>query len=250
MSNKSLGESFYHAFQGLSHVLWTQRHVRLQLFMVMLVLLLAYVMHLGTFEVLFLLSAITFVLVAELFNTAVEVVVNMVTETYHPLAKIAKDVAAAAVLIASIYALLVGGAIFLNQMPFKAMLENMASFQQTAQPAPVLLFVLVGFGVVSIIVALAKIRKGHGSILRGGAVSGHSAVAFLLFSAILIYSKNLLVSIIALALAVLVAQSRVEGKIHTVREVFWGAIVALAFMALLLTFPHIVSLLKALHLPS
>ncbi len=64
---------------------------------------------------LFLLSAVALVLIAELFNTALEVVVNLITDRYHPLAKIAKDVAAAGVLIASIYSLLVGGAVFLEQ---------------------------------------------------------------------------------------------------------------------------------------
>ena len=52
------------------------------------------------------------VMMAELFNTAIEVVVNMITDSYHPLAKIAKDVAAAAVLIAAAGALVVGLILF------------------------------------------------------------------------------------------------------------------------------------------
>lgn len=242
MRNKNLKESFAHAFEGLSHVLWTQRHVRIQLLMVMLVLLLSYVMKLQTTHVLFVLSAIALVLIAELFNTAIEVVVNMVTETYHPLAKIAKDVAAAGVLIASMYALLVGGAIFLNTEKLSTLFIGARGLTTSLHPPNPIVVVLVGFGVLSILVVLGKSRMAHGSILRGGAVSGHTAVAFLLFAAIYLYSgqngnpHHLLISLLALVLALLVAQSRVEGKIHSLWEVIRGALVALLLMAILVFF--------------
>ncbi len=235
MSNKHLGESFVHAFEGLSHVLWTQKHVRFQMIIVILVLLLSYVLKLDKLQVLFVLSAIAMVLIAELFNTAIEVVVNMVTETYHPLAKIAKDVAAAGVLIASMYAFLVGCTVFLNTKTISTWLQG-APVDATTQSNLVVL-ALLGIALVCILVPLAKIRIGHGTILRGGAVSGHSASAFVLCAAIFIASgKNPLISIMALALAILVAQSRVEGKIHTLSEVLWGATVALVVMALLMLF--------------
>ena len=234
MSNKNIGESFYHAFEGLSHVIWTQRHVRTQLIMVMLVLLAAYVFNIDQLRVLFLLSAIAAVLIAELFNTAIEVVVNMITESYHPLAKVAKDVAAAGVLIASMYAFLVGVTVFFPVLKIRDWLLSTEQLRSVAQP-DVAVGVLLGIALVSIMVPLFKVRVGHGTLLRGGAVSGHSAVAFMLFAAILIKSNfQPLISIPAFVLAVLVAQSRVEGKIHTVAEVLWGATVALVVMALLI----------------
>ena len=235
MSNKHIGESFYHAFEGLSHVIWTQRHVRTQLIMVMLVLLAAYVFKIEQLGVLFLLSAISAVLIAELFNTAIEVVVNMITESYHPLAKIAKDVAAAGVLIASMYAFLVGATIFFPVLKIRDWFITTEQLRHVAQPPDVAVGVLLCIALVSIMVPLFKVRIGHGTLLRGGAVSGHSAVAFALFAAILIKSNfQPLISIPAFVLAVLVAQSRVEGKIHTVAEVLWGATVALVVMALLM----------------
>lgn len=234
MSNKNLGESFYHAFEGLSHVIWTQRHVRTQLIMVMLVLLTAYVMKLQQFQVLFLLSAVSAVLIAELFNSAIEVVVNMITESYHPLAKIAKDVAAAGVLIATMYAFLVGVTVFFPLLRAHDWLTKAEYFRQVARP-DLAVIILLGFAIVSILVPLFKVRVGHGTLMRGGAVSGHSAVAFLLFAAILVKcNAQPLIWIPALVLAILVAQSRVEGKIHTVAEVLWGATVALVIMALLM----------------
>ncbi|MHB0936977.1 MAG: diacylglycerol kinase [Armatimonadota bacterium] len=234
MSNKHLGESFYHAFEGLSHAIWTQRHVRVQLIIVALALALSYVMHLEPLQLLFVVSAATLVLMAELFNTAVEVVVNMITETYHPLAKIAKDVAAAGVLIASMYAFLVGVTVFVPVADISNWLAEGKYMREVSQP-DLAVIILLGIAVVSIIIPVFKVRVGHGTLMRGGAVSAHTAVAFLLFAAIAVKSDfKPLISIPAFILALLVAQSRVEGKIHTVAEVLWGATVALIVMTVLM----------------
>jgi diacylglycerol kinase (ATP) len=236
MRNQTLRQSFSHAFDGLSHVLWTQKHVRTQLMMVILVFLLSYVMKLEMTKVLFMLSAVTFVLVAELFNTAIEVVVNMITQAYHPMAKIAKDVAAAGVLIASFYAVLVAGGIFINAPKINYFFFD-THLLRSVNPPNMLVVLLLCFAVLSILVMLGKSRKGHGSILSGGAVSGHAAVAFMLFSAVALYSQfNPYASVCALVLAVLVAQSRVEGKIHSLLEVILGGTVGIALMILLTIF--------------
>jgi len=240
MSNRNLLESFARAFEGFSHVIWTQRHVRLQLFIVILVFLLCYTTGKNTTEVLFVISAVTFVLMAELFNTAIEVVVNMITDVYHPLAKIAKDVAAGGVLIASIYGFLVGCAVFLNKNTINSFMKSThTNLTDKINDANLVVMIIVGIALLFIIVPLAKVRVGHGSILRGGAVSGHSAVSFLLCAAIAISSNfNPTASIMALVLAILVAQSRVEGKIHSLVEVLWGAAVALVLVALLILVAH------------
>jgi diacylglycerol kinase (ATP) len=231
--NKHLGESFSRAFDGLSHVLWTQRTIRLQFIIMLLVCVLGYYAQLQATQFLFLFSSIALVIIAEIFNTALEVVVNMVTETYHPLARVAKDVAAAGVLVASMYALVVGGFVFLPLMKIRPVMIH----GPLGAPVPddeLAIMVLLGIFLLFIIVPLAKVRIGHGHLLRGGAVSGHAAVAFLLCAAIVIASGfHPLPSLLAFVLAILVAQSRVEGKIHTLAEVLWGAGVALVLAALL-----------------
>ncbi len=234
MKNRSILESFIHAFEGLSHVMWTQPHVRVQLFMVMMVLLLCFTMKLTMVEVLLVLSGTAFVIMAELFNTAIEVVVNMITNTYHPLAKIAKDVAAAGVLVASIYATAVGLGIFLSPKMMEKYKSTIVIFDGI-NSGTLLVMIFVGLATLFILVPLAKIRVGHGTLLRGGAVSGHSAVAFFFAAAIAVSANyDYIVSTLAFVLAILVAQSRVEGRIHTLREVLWGAAVALTLIALLL----------------
>lgn len=81
-----------------------------------LALLAGFIFKLSTFEWLILLYSIFFVLILELFNTALEAIVNLVSPDVHPKAKIAKDVAAAAVLLAAIQAVVVGMAIFLPKI--------------------------------------------------------------------------------------------------------------------------------------
>ena len=236
--NENLAQSLKMAFAGLTHIVWTQKHVRTQLLIIILVLLLCYAMGLDVISVLFVTSAIILILIAELFNTAIEVVVNMITMKEDPRAKIAKDVAAAGVLIASFYAFFVGCGIFFSNNHIVKGIRDYQFFEWYVSPPSPIIVLLVAFFVLTLIVILGKAKKNHGSILKGGAISAHTAVAFMLFAAIMIYSAfTLHITIMALLLAVLVAQSRVEGRIHTVREVIWGAIVAIIIMGLLIFFP-------------
>ncbi|MDH7571516.1 MAG: diacylglycerol kinase, partial [Armatimonadota bacterium] len=117
-------DSFRFALDGVMHVFRTQRHMRFHFFMVVLVLTLAKVYRLNRTELLVLFFSICFVLITEMFNTAVEAVIDMITQNYHPLAKRAKDVAAGAVLIASINAVVVGFLLFLDDARIREVLAR------------------------------------------------------------------------------------------------------------------------------
>src|SRR5450759_2120696 len=103
---------FKYAIEGVVHVFRTQRHMRFHFLTMVLVLVVSLVFKLRREEVIVLLFTISLVLAAEMFNTAIEAVVDLVTQTYHPLAKFAKDIAAGAVLITVINALAVGFLLF------------------------------------------------------------------------------------------------------------------------------------------
>ena len=103
---------FKYAIEGVVHTLRTQRHMRFHFLTLVLVLVVSLVFRLAREEILILLFTISLVLAAEMFNTAIEAVVDLVTQTYHPLAKFAKDIAAGAVLITTINALSVGFLLF------------------------------------------------------------------------------------------------------------------------------------------
>jgi diacylglycerol kinase len=104
----SRAHSFRHAFHGLWFVIRTQRNAWIHAVITTLVVLAAFwlLLPLRDWAVLFL--TISMVWTAEFINTALEAVVDLASPQQHPLAKVGKDVGAAAVLMASIAAILVG----------------------------------------------------------------------------------------------------------------------------------------------
>lgn len=108
MRAKTLWESFRFAFQGLVYSFKTQRNFRIHCVAAVALIILLTCLDFELYQVLFLLSAAFVVLVSELFNTAIEKTIDLYTAEYHPLAKIAKNCAAAAVLMSALYAAVVG----------------------------------------------------------------------------------------------------------------------------------------------
>jgi diacylglycerol kinase len=104
--------SFAYAFAGIGHAWRTQAHLRIHVGIGLLALVLSWALALTPPEWAVVLSAITLVLVLEMLNTAVEAAVDLASPERHPLAKVAKDVTAGAVLVAAIGSVLVALALF------------------------------------------------------------------------------------------------------------------------------------------
>ncbi len=234
-------DSFRHAVEGVIHTFRTQRNMRFHFFTVALVLLSGLLFRLGRLEMLALLFAASLVIVAEMFNTAVEVVVDMITQTYHPAAKFAKDIAAGGVLIAAVNAVVVGCVLFL----WDGRLERLRL--RLHEPPTMYVFV-TGFLLLLILLVVGKVLGEKGTLLRGGVVSGHSAIAFYLATTVMFVAGNVFAAILALLIAALVAQSRVEARFHTVREVILGAALALFLTASAYQLPQWVG--QALPIPT
>ncbi len=100
--------SFRHAFAGFAYALRTQPNTWIHVAATIAVLLLAVLLRLPAVHVAVLILTIGAVWTAELVNTAVEALVDLASPDHHPLAKISKDTAAAAVLAAAVAAVLVG----------------------------------------------------------------------------------------------------------------------------------------------
>lgn len=101
-------QSFRYAFEGWAYVLRTQRNAWIHAVITVSVVLLGWWLRIGRLEWVGLLLTIMVVWMAEFTNTAVEAVVDMTMPQPHPLAKVAKDVAAATVLVGAIGAVIVG----------------------------------------------------------------------------------------------------------------------------------------------
>jgi diacylglycerol kinase (ATP) len=109
--------SFRYAWMGVSYAFMTQRNFRIHAFMGTLALSLGVYLRLSVVEIAVIGLTIGAVLSMELINTALEAVVDLtVKQTYHELAKIAKDCAAAAVLISAFGALMVAGLLILPKL--------------------------------------------------------------------------------------------------------------------------------------
>ena len=108
MRSRSIVESFRFAFSGLWYALRTQRNTRIHLLIAAAVVALGLWLGLSPTQWAVLALTVGFVLVGEMLNTVAEVLVNLVSPGYHPLAKVVKDVTAGAVLLAAIISGIVG----------------------------------------------------------------------------------------------------------------------------------------------
>jgi diacylglycerol kinase (ATP) len=216
----SIIESFNYAIEGVIHVLRTQRNMRIHFAIAVVVLVVAVAVGVSRLELIALLLSITFVLVAEMINTAVEGTIDAATTSFDPMAKLAKDIAAGAVLIAAVNAVAVGYLVFAGKAADKSadVLDRLRD-----APAQVTLIALV---LTVIVVIATKAWTGRGTPLRGGLPSGHAAIAFAAWVAatyIVGDSHRFVVSALTFIMALLVAQTRVESGIHSTLEVASGA---------------------------
>lgn len=211
-------ESVNCAIEGILWSVRTQRHLRSHFVAALVVLFAALFFNLTIAEFILLSFAVTLVLFAELMNTALEAVVDLISPEYHPLAKRAKDVAAGAVLVASIGAAVMG---YLALSPHIFPSLDLGLGMLGRPPGEL---AVVSVLVVTILVVLIKGGLGGGTPLHGGMPSGHAAVAFSVATSILYSGVGALIALLVLALAVMVSQSRLLLKIHNMSEVLAGGL--------------------------
>jgi diacylglycerol kinase (ATP) len=213
-------QSLNWAFEGVIHVLRSEPNMRIHFAVATAVLILAFSYGVTKLELMALLIAISFVLIAEMVNTAIEGTIDLAATSFDPLAKIAKDIAAGAVLIASVNAVAIGYLVFADRLaqPSSRLVERL-------HEAPSIL-TLIALILIILIVIASKALTGRGTPLSGGLPSGHAALAFGGFTAItfIVDEQRVIVSFVALIMALLVAQTRIEARIHTTSEVVLGAV--------------------------
>ena len=217
----SLFDSFNNAAEGVIHALRTQRNLWIHFTVAAAVLVAAVAFGVSRIELMVLLVAITFVLVAELVNTAIEAAVDVASTSFDPMAKLAKDIAAGAVLIATLNAVAVGYLVFSGEVA-----DRSSRFLDRLSDARAEL-TLVALALTVIIVIGVKAWTGRGTPLRGGLPSGHAAVAFAGWMAATLVlddsAHRFLISSLTFIMALLVAQTRVETGVHSATEVASGA---------------------------
>lgn len=218
---QGVGRSFQHAYEGIVSAVRTQRNLRFHFFAALGVLVASLILGVSELDLAVLVLTIVVVFVVEMLNTALEFVVDLVTTEYHPLAKLAKDVSAGAVLVSSVGAVLVGGLVLADDLG-PLLTGGLSGIRRGT-----VLLTLVALGVVVLATVLGKALMRSSGSFYGGMPSGHAAVAFAGWvAASFIAAEGRyagLVSLISLLMALLVCQSRIEGGIHNAFQVAVGA---------------------------
>ncbi|WP_432409285.1 diacylglycerol kinase [Wukongibacter sp. M2B1] len=217
MKAKKILDSFNYAFEGIIYTLKTQRNMRIHFVIAVLVLFASVFFHLSKVETLILFITIALVIIAEMINTSIEATIDLITDKYHELAKIAKNVAAGAVLVSAVNSIIVAYIIFYDKLN---KISLILIYKVRAMPIHITFISLIIVIFVSIGV---KAYFGNGTPLRGGMPSGHAAISFSIFIAVVFLSKNTLIITLAFILAILVVQSRIEAGIHSLMQVLVGA---------------------------
>lgn len=109
-------KSLQYAAAGITYTLATQRNMQIHFAIAFLIMIFCLILDVSRLEIILVFFAIVLVIAAELVNTAIESLVDLVTGDYHKLAKIAKDTAAAAVLLTALHAVIVGLLVFHDKL--------------------------------------------------------------------------------------------------------------------------------------
>jgi diacylglycerol kinase (ATP) len=220
-------QSFNYAISGVVYAFRTQRNMKIHFGVAIMVLAISLFMDFSRVELLILFFTISLVMITEMINTSIEASIDIMTREYNQLAKIAKNVAAGAVLISAINAVVVAYLLFFDRLyPFTYILL----WRVRQSPVHITFISLL---LVVLVVIIAKSVTGKETSLQGGMPSGHSAVAFSAVAAIAFISEDMLVTTLTLLLAILVVQSRIEAGIHNTYEVVIGAVLGIIITVLI-----------------
>ncbi|TYQ15521.1 UNVERIFIED_CONTAM: diacylglycerol kinase (ATP) [Acetivibrio alkalicellulosi] len=228
MKNQNLFDSFNNAIKGIIYVIKTERNMKIHVVVSILVFLMSLFLDLTKTELIVICFTVGMVITAELFNTAIEVIVDLITTGYHPKIKIIKDVSAGAVLVVSFIAMVIGYFIF-----FERVSTGLEKGIERIRQYPMHLSI-IAIIITVIMVLVLKAFSPNYNPLRGGMPSGHAAIASAITTAAALWSMNTKITILCIILMLLVIQSRIEAKIHSFMEVFVGTV--LGFMITLFLF--------------
>lgn len=220
--NHNFIEACNNAVNGIVYSATTQSNIKKQLILGTIVMILSLFYNFTTAEFLCLTFAVFFVIFAEMLNTAIETVVDLYVDTYHPKAKIAKDVAAGAVVLSACNAIVVAYFLFFRETELTVMGESI--FSQMISSPTHLIFVGIILTVIGIIAvkAASNYKKQQMPTKSIFIPSGQTALAFAILTAIWINTQSPVIFCLSLALSILVAGNRLNDT-RSLGEVVFGA---------------------------
>lgn len=227
MKNRNLIESFNNAINGIIHTIKKERNMKIHISAAVIVMLLSLFYDLTRTEFLIICLTVAVVIICELFNTAIEIFVDTLIDVYHPKAKLVKDTAAGAVLVAAFVSVIVAYFIFFDRLS-----TSLAIGLIRIRQSPIHITVIALIITILLVLAMKAAFK-KGTPMRGGMPSGHAAVSFSAATAVALWTDNTHITILVLIIALLVVQSRLEAKIHSVVELITGSVIGFGVTLLL-----------------
>lgn len=234
-SNSNFLDAWKNAINGIIYATTTQRNVKIQLVIAVAVVIISLFFDLSRAEFLCFLFTIILILFAEMCNTAIETVVDLYVDVYHPKAKIAKDVAAGGVVITAINAIIVAYFLFFDKIS-----DISLNFIRNVVNSPVhLAFTAIVIVVIAIVALIAMAKTNKHKVLNAKFMpSGFTALAFAINTIIWVMIDSVtdneairaVILTLSLVLAILVSASRIEAKAHKTSEVVFSACVGIAIV--------------------
>ena len=220
IKNSSFIDAWKNAFNGIIYATTTQSNIKRQLIIAVVVVIISLFFNLNRAEFLCFLFTIVLIIFAEMVNTAIETVVDLYVDVYHPKAKIAKDVAAGGVVITTINAIIVAYFLFFDKITD----IGLAFIHNVTNSPSHLAFSIMIITIIAILalIAYAKTNK-HKGFNAKFVPSGHATIAFAANTLIWILTDNFVILILSLVMAILLAESRIAAKEHKLSEVVFSA---------------------------
>lgn len=239
LSNSNFIDAFKNAIEGLIYATTTQSNIKKQLVIAVVVMILSLFYNFTTTEFLCLMFAVVFVIFAEMVNTAIETVVDLYVDVYHPKAKIAKDVAAGGVVITAINAIIVAYFLFFDKIS-----DMGIAFIQNVANSPIhLAFATIVITMIATLAIIAYSKTNKHKVFNEKFVpSGHATIAFAANTIIWITTQNPVILILSLVMAILIAESRIQAKEHKLSEVIFSA--CMGILIVLIIYSISINLLK------
>lgn len=211
-------DSLNDALRGIIDALTKERNIKIDFVIGILILIASLIFGLNRTEIILICLTIGLVIFAEMTNTCIEKTVDMISKKYSEEAKQIKDMAAGAVLIVAMIAVIVGYGLFFDKI--NVGIENTLTYLSEL-PLHISFLTLM---IVTMCVIFIKAVTKTGTFLRGGLPSGHAAIASAIVMIVWLLTKNIIIFLLTTILMLLVIHSRVEAKIHSVKESILGVI--------------------------
>lgn len=230
IKNEGFLDAWKNAINGIIYATTTQGNIKRQLIIAVLVVIISLFFDLSKAEFLIFMFTIVLIIFAEMVNTAIETVVDLYTDLYHPKAKIAKDVAAGGVVITAINAVIVAYFLFFDKISNIGLefIRNIASSLVHLAFASVIITII---GILALI-AIATTNK-HKILNKRFIPSGHAALGFAANTIIWLTTDNVVIITLSLVLSILLAESRIESNKHKLSEVVFSSCVGIMLVLII-----------------